>query len=73
LERERADPEGEKMLPPRLREIKNILESKNERAKAEEELLAELRFVDERMQKSDIVHVEKMFSGPSGICPCCGK
>jgi hypothetical protein len=61
------------MLPPRMREIKDILEGKKQRAKAEEELLAELEVVDARMQKSDIVHVEQMFSGPSGKCPCCGK
>lgn len=61
------------MLPPRMREIKNRLDAKRVRTKAEEELLGELKLLDDRAQKSDIDHAEKMFSGPSEVCPCCGK
>lgn len=61
------------MLPPRMREIKSRLEEKSLRSNAEEELLDELRLIDNRIEKSDITHAEKQFSGPSGRCPCCGR
>ena len=65
--------EGGKMLPPRMSQIKSFLEQKPLRAREEEEFLEELRLIDNLVGENDIGHADRLFSGPSEICPCCGK
>lgn len=67
------------MLPPRLKEIKEKLEAKPyaERKSGEDELLAELKALDQSPELRDVLterrDIMKMTSGPSGFCSCCGR
>lgn len=67
------------MLPPRLNEIKQRLETKpaTQRKISENELLAELRALDNSPELRDALikrsDVMKMTSGPSSVCSCCGR
>jgi hypothetical protein len=66
------------MLPPRLKEVKERLEAKSFAARkaAEDELLAELTALDRSTEFRELIETTrmiKMTSGPSSVCPCCGK
>jgi len=65
------------MLPKHLRRIKGELEAKGytSRRREEDELLEELRFLDEHtttLSKS-LRESLTVTSGPGGVCPCCGR
>jgi hypothetical protein len=63
------------MLPPRLKGIKEQLESRSSHSKEERELLNELnaldssRVISEELRKS----IPQIVAGPSSKCPCCGR
>ena len=67
------------MLPPRLKQIKDRLDSKaySDRNRAEDELLIELNALDKSPELRDFLinegKVMKMTSGPTGVCACCGR
>jgi DNA repair exonuclease SbcCD ATPase subunit len=71
------------MLSTRLQEVKERLVGKGyaKRSKGEDELLKELQFLEEFLEKhkqlrefrESVEAVVKITSGPSGACPCCGR
>ena len=70
------------MLSPKLREIKEKIETKTSyrRTDGENELLKELEFLEglfERHGLSELRESVKSYtqitSGPASSCPCCGK
>lgn len=63
-------------LPTELQKIKRGLELKTSRRANEENLLRELRALDERLLNENVrsveANVQKMTS-PDSACPCCGR
>lgn len=69
------------MLPPHLKRVKESLKAKeySKRSTAEDQLLHELNALDESRQVRALVarlresRGLEMTSGPTGLCPCCGR
>ena len=64
------------MLPPQLAIVKNRLVEKGypKRTTAEDELLAELEYLDKSLNEVQLRGLSvKAVGGPPGSCPCCGR
>lgn len=71
------------MLPRRLQEVRNQIESKaaSGRTREESELLEELFVLNQLLEKQNLARTlreavnesTQITSGPGGRCPCCGS